>query len=408
MDVKEQYNGVEEIICDLMNAFENVQREIKIEMEKLKDEMRCREKDWTEEKNKLKERIKKLEVICEEYKKIKDEIRQLERTETDSEREEVECVWDNRIEMMKELLDKFERGEKSVKQEKRKKNNTRVALIPTSTPSTSQLQNTATSINTDFGRNNNNFDLIETPSTSSERRAQNQNSNIFQLNELNRPNTASGNTVSENRKNHTPSINFGDFKNFMNKSDQFASSNSHNANIMCNCKKPAVQIVGKFGPNKGRLFYKCSENVCNFLKWANEDSAKFQGNAGKKRSMVSSPDKNNDSNFSRPSTSKDNWDNPSTNVMCNCNQSARKMEVYRDGPKKGRLFYRCPNSICNFFKWADKNDNGVPENAKKPKLIRGRRKCGICGIEGKEESLKNSSFYYLFFSLESDRNFYRN
>ncbi|KYN35541.1 DNA topoisomerase 3-alpha [Trachymyrmex septentrionalis] len=130
--------------------------------------------------------------------------------------------------------------------------------------------------------------------------------------------------------------------------------------------------------------------------------------------MVSRPDKNSDSNFSRPSTSKDNWDNPSTNVMCNCNQPAQKMTVYRDSPKKGRLFYRCPNgptSTCNFFKWADKNDNGIPEkpNAKKPKLIGGGRKCGFCGVEGNEEkeSLKNSSFCYLFFSLESDQNFYQ-
>ncbi|KAG5311923.1 TOP3A topoisomerase, partial [Pseudoatta argentina] len=302
MDVKEQDNSVEEIICDVMNAFENMQREIKIEMEKLKDEMRCREKDWTEKKNKLKERIKKLEVTCEKYNKIKDEIRQLERTEINSERKDVECVWDTRNEMKE--LEKFKEGEKGAMQEERKKNNMKDALISLITSSTSQLQN------------------------------------------------------------------------------QSASNNSHN--IMCNCKKPAVQRTEQFGSNKGRLFYKCSENVCNFLKWANEDSAKFQGNAGKKRSMVSRPDKNSDSNFSRPSTSKDNWDNPSTNIMCNCNQPAQKMAVYRDSPKKGRIFYRCPKgptSTCHFFKWADK-DNRVPENATKPKLIKGSRKCGICGTEG--------------------------
>ncbi|EGI59662.1 DNA topoisomerase 3-alpha [Acromyrmex echinatior] len=342
MDVKEQDNGVEEIICDVMNAFENVQREIKIEMEKLKDEMRCK------------------------------------RTEINSEREDVECVWDTRIET-KEWLEKFEESEKGAMQEERKKNNMKDALMSPTTPSTSQLQSTTT--NTDFGRNNNDFNLIETPSTSSGRRAQNQNSNIFQLNKSNRPNTAN-NTVSKNRKNHTSSINFGVFNHFANKSDQSASNNSQN--IMCNCKKPAVPRTEQFGSNKGCLFYKCSENVCNFLKWANEDSAKFQGNTGKKRSMVSRPDKNSDSNFSRPSTSKDNWDNPSTNIMCNCNQPAQKMAVYRDSPKKGRLFYRCPKgptSTCHFFKWADKDDNTVPENAKKPKLIRGRRKCGICGTE---------------------------
>jgi len=208
MNVKEQVNYRKEIICDVMNAFENVQREIKIEMEKLKDEMRCREKDWTEEKNKLKERIKKLEVTCEEYNKIKNEIRQLERTKMDNEREDVECVWDTRIEMLKEWLEKFEEDEKDVMQEERKKNNMKDALISPIIPSTSQ--STATSINTDFGRNNNDFNLIETPSTSSGRHAQNQNSNIFQLNESNRSNTANDNTAQlKDKKNHTSSINFG-------------------------------------------------------------------------------------------------------------------------------------------------------------------------------------------------------
>jgi len=205
--MEEQGNYRKEIICDVMNAFENVQREIKIEMEKLKDEMRCREKDWTEEKNKLKERIKKLEVTCEEYNKIKNEIRQLERTKMDNEREDVECVWDTRIEMLKEWLEKFEEDEKDVMQEERKKNNMKDALISLITPSTSQ--STVTSINTDFGRNNNDFNLIESPSTSSGRHAQNQNSNIFQLNESNRSNTANDNTVLKDKKNHTSSINFG-------------------------------------------------------------------------------------------------------------------------------------------------------------------------------------------------------
>ena len=94
----------------------------------------------------------------------------------------------------------------------------------------------------------------------------------------------------------------------------------------CNLSRKLLWINGiiKF-VIPGRLFYKCSENVCNFLKWANEDSAKFQGDAGKKRSMVSRPDKNSDNNFSRRSTSKDNSrDNPSTNIMCNCNQPAQK------------------------------------------------------------------------------------
>lgn len=250
MDVKEQGNGVEEIICDMINVFENVQQEIKIEMEKLKDEIRCKENDWTEERNKLKERIEKLEVRCEEYEIKNIEMKQLEGTEMmDSEKEDVECVWDRKTEIIKEWLDKLT---KDVMQDEGKKNNMRDALISTTTPSTSQLQSTQlASISTDFVRNNNYTDLIGTPSTSG-RYAQNQNSNVFQLNESNRPNTANSSTVSKERKNHTSSINFGDFKYFANKSNQSASSNSRNANIMCYCKKPAVQRAQKVGLNKSK------------------------------------------------------------------------------------------------------------------------------------------------------------
>lgn len=47
----------------------------------------------------------------------------------DNEREDVECVWDTRIEMLKEWLEKFEEDEKDVMQEERKKNNMKDALI---------------------------------------------------------------------------------------------------------------------------------------------------------------------------------------------------------------------------------------------------------------------------------------
>lgn len=80
--------------------------------------------------------------------------------------------------------------------------------------------------------------------------------------------------------------------------------------------------------------------------------------------------------------------------------------VKKDGPNKGRSFYTCPKNInesCKFFQWADENveatcNNTFQENSKKrfkkekseqlqnlqkrPRVVTGKRKCGICGIEG--------------------------
>lgn len=39
---------------------------------------------------------------------------------------------------------------------------------------------------------------------------------------------------------------------------------------------------------------------------------------------------------------------------CNCDTDAKELTVKKDGPNKGRSFYRCGNNDnCNFFAWKD-------------------------------------------------------
>ncbi|NXV02190.1 TOP3A topoisomerase, partial [Cettia cetti] len=40
-------------------------------------------------------------------------------------------------------------------------------------------------------------------------------------------------------------------------------------------------------------------------------------------------------------------------VVCNCGSEALLLTVRKDGPNKGRQFYKCASSTCNFFLWAD-------------------------------------------------------
>ncbi|XP_011696308.1 PREDICTED: DNA topoisomerase 3-alpha-like isoform X2 [Wasmannia auropunctata] len=308
--------------------------------------------------------------------------------------------------------------------------NTRDMSSSTSTSSTSQSRSTQpVSSGAGSARRNNDVGLIGTSNTSGR---QNQNSNVSQPNRSNRPNAGNRSTIPSNRENHTSWINSRDFNNSTNRSNQSAVRDSRNANstsntwgnidnnseIMCHCHETAIQLtVRKEGPNKGRLFYKCAKpqgSGCNFFLWASDSAESHDNNAENEySSWTSSLDRNNDgAGHPRVGTSNDDWGNPSTNdVICSCNQPARKLTVNKDGPNKGRQFYGCPkgmNSTCNFFKWADEDDAANYENTdwgnsttrrtgnnarrprapqkgnapKRPRLTGGKRKCGNCGMEG--------------------------
>ncbi|KAK3091602.1 hypothetical protein FSP39_021083 [Pinctada imbricata] len=45
-------------------------------------------------------------------------------------------------------------------------------------------------------------------------------------------------------------------------------------------------------------------------------------------------------------------------VVCNCGSDAIMLTVRKEGPNTGRQFYKCGNSQCNFFLWADEADGG--------------------------------------------------
>ncbi|XP_057324309.1 DNA topoisomerase 3-alpha [Microplitis mediator] len=196
----------------------------------------------------------------------------------------------------------------------------------------------------------------------------------------------------------------------------------------CNCHEPAVKLtVKKEGPNKGRQFYKCAKpqgSSCEFFLWATDGPVNESGSAPP-------PSRNrNDDNQMRPQNnhSKNTWNQDNRNnhsnagtlnssrgsaddtdgVMCVCGQPARKFTVRKDGPNKGREFYTCPqgpSSTCSFFEWANdssgrsNSDNdwgnsststrgrggGTRERGRgagNKSRAGGKRKCGICGVEG--------------------------
>ncbi|XP_034948825.1 DNA topoisomerase 3-alpha isoform X2 [Chelonus insularis] len=215
-------------------------------------------------------------------------------------------------------------------------------------------------------------------------------------------------------------------------------TNFNDSEFMCNCQEPAILLtVRKEGPNKGRQFYKCAKpqgSTCDFFLWA-ENSSDTQNSWGQSSdsnqwnstpTSNSVPSRNNwNSNSSSNSVSaRNNWNqgsmdnNPGSSntswnnddddqggTMCTCGQPAKKLTVRKEGPNKGREFYACPQgpgSSCSFFEWADSGGSSNQSNNSNwgsssrggssgrgrgrgsgaPRAASGKRKCGICGVEG--------------------------
>ncbi|KAH0541196.1 hypothetical protein KQX54_021251 [Cotesia glomerata] len=206
-----------------------------------------------------------------------------------------------------------------------------------------------------------------------------------------------------------------------------SSSIDDTESYSCNCHQPAIKLtVKKDGPNKGRQFYKCAkpqDSSCGFFLWATDgpvtNESVFsppppppQRNRNFGNNQMRPPNNSNTTagKFNSSHGSNDGNDD----VICVCGQPARKLTVRKDGPNKGREFYSCPqgnSSNCNFFEWASNNSGGNNDTDNewgsssssssystssrgrscgsrgqrrdsKSKTTGGKRKCGICGVEG--------------------------
>lgn len=77
-------------------------------------------------------------------------------------------------------------------------------------------------------------------------------------------------------------------------------------------------------------------------------------------------------------------------VVCNCGSEALLLTVRKDGPNKGRQFYKCSSSTCNFFLWADEQ----PQDRGSSTLLQpaaGRSPAGFQRPGGGREPLGSSS-----------------
>ncbi|KAM7428568.1 hypothetical protein ABFA07_020472 [Porites harrisoni] len=135
--------------------------------------------------------------------------------------------------------------------------------------------------------------------------------------------------------------------------------------VVCTCGQPAVKLtVRKDGPNKGRPFYKCSnrDGGCDFFLWADDSGCSSSFSHAAPPVPSNSISRNNVGprvNHFLTTVGPFGGSDEENCVVCTCGQPALKLTVKKDGPNKGREFFKCSNRDggCDFFLWAD-DDSG--------------------------------------------------
>ncbi|KOC68743.1 DNA topoisomerase 3-alpha [Habropoda laboriosa] len=211
----------------------------------------------------------------------------------------------------------------------------------------------------------------------------------------NKGNAKRGNHL-KNDRNNGESVNSSELRLLRNEENNRTWGNIDNDNtITCKCNENAIELrVRKEGPNHGRLFYKCAKprgSDCDFFLWAPENAHEIQNtrrDTNQTLTANTSAGSSTHTNYHRGAATALNSD-----VKCDCNEMAKQRIVQKDGPNKGRSFYSCPknmNESCKFFQWADESNEKrkaskgqkTEYSQKKSRVVTGKRKCGICGIEG--------------------------
>ncbi|CAO0798708.1 unnamed protein product [Mucor circinelloides] len=102
-------------------------------------------------------------------------------------------------------------------------------------------------------------------------------------------------------------------------------------------KRPMVlRTVNKAGPNKGREFYTCTEDISCSFEWADDQDANTARNTN------NASTRNNNSGNATP--------------FCKCGKNSVERTVRKEGPNKGRPFYCCSagkDTGCDYFEWVD-------------------------------------------------------
>ncbi|KAG2389334.1 hypothetical protein C9374_013894 [Naegleria lovaniensis] len=143
-------------------------------------------------------------------------------------------------------------------------------------------------------------------------------------------------------------------------------------NCKCSPPMPSQRLtVAKEGPNKGRQFYTCARRGCNFFQWAetsNHHDSSRNNSANNHNNINGNSNSTMMGNTSRSVTTKQSSSSSSVPTTTNLqiptcrkhsNTPCRLLQVVKEGPNKGKLFWACgmssQNERCNHFGWFEGN-----------------------------------------------------
>lgn len=153
----------------------------------------------------------------------------------------------------------------------------------------------------------------------------------------------------------------------------------------CDCGMPAVRkTVANSGPNAGKEYYRCcifpEAEHCDFFVWAGTPGAprcrclqpqaaiqlevKKEGPTKGKRFFKCPKPRDQQCNFFQwlDQVPGQMAGQAATGRLCMCGQTAMKHQVMKEGPNKGRYFLKCPSGSClRFFEWLDEPPRSWPK-----------------------------------------------
>lgn len=53
---------------------------------------------------------------------------------------------------------------------------------------------------------------------------------------------------------------------------------------------------------------------------------------------------------------------PMSTPLCRCQQASERLVVKKEGPRKGRTFFKCMQRACDFFEWAPLENGTIPDS----------------------------------------------
>ncbi len=131
--------------------------------------------------------------------------------------------------------------------------------------------------------------------------------------------------------------------------------------VVCECGMPAAKKTNTTGGSKGRSYYGCSKDKCEFYQWADGTSSSSAVPTKRPFSQVRVLQFWLSSAYLYEDQTDDAPDKPVR--RCRCDTPGVLLTVHKEGETQGQKFWKCQNTQkqgdCGFFEWDHEPHRGA-------------------------------------------------